>query len=273
MVRPFAADAVRPALARAHMLLFYPASLLRMLAAFLIALAVRPEISLPDRWTAKLQTSAPAYDELYHALVSALSLPFEIVAIVLAVLLGIAALIAFFLAIFRAPFMFFDLATRRRFGLREVWVENGWLAWQWFLFNLCAGLAIGAAEFVAHRFLPLDGQGTGPGHWMNPWGSGVLAGCFVLAQWIASDFLLPVLALEGGDVIDGIAQAWHRLIPFPREVAGYLALKALLSTLAALVGLMLWFVLGYLIFAPLGRWVSCWCCGPRRMGRSHTPWE
>jgi hypothetical protein len=174
--------------------------------------------------------------------------------------LGIAGVIALcaglLMLIFRAPFIRFDVLSGRRTDLREAWRESGGLAFQWFLFSLCAGVAGSALSGFLNLIVNERTLGSMPGAATLISGKDLL--CAVVAMygyWMAEDFLVPVLALQGGEILPAISLAWILLRRDLKGVFRYIAAKTMLVAVSAVALPVAWHLYAHAVMLPLERFL------------------
>lgn len=243
MSRTPAIDAIRPAWQRSLNLISALAPLRQGMVFFIILAVEHPDMELSpffDRWFR--QPEWDSYDREWSALV--FSPTVRLVSITVGAILGVTLLVFLLMFIFRAPFMRFDLIVGRRREVRELWKENGGLAFQWFLFGLC----VGSVQQAVSGLIPHTSNVL----WIHlkdfAWPSTV-----AIWYWITEDFLVPVLTLEGGTVVDAMKQVWGMLRPNLVGSLKYLAMKAVLVVFSSVpVVLLLAFEVKLLITPMLG---------------------
>lgn len=250
-------DAINPAWRRAFSVMSASHAPFHFVLLCCILAAERPGIDLPSAVTNRLGIpQLQGYVEQASSLVSLPVAPItRFVAICLEVIFGIALVILALMFFYRTPFMRFDIVSGRRNRLSELWRENGGLASQWLLFTVGVGLVVEACSWLFN----LVAQS---GHFVASNSQSILIGgkdflwaiASMLAFWLADDFVVPVLCIDGGTIVDAIKSALHMLF---RELPGtlsYLLVKTALVFVSVLSLVLASFPLFRGVLLPIAGW-------------------
>jgi len=187
------------------------------------------------------------------------------VGIAILVLLVFVAAIALLYVSSRMRFVLFDSVIAGECSIRRFWNGRGQPAWRYFVFQILFGFctAVGMAILIG---LPLLGA-FAAGWFRNPREHllplilcGVVLLCIFLTvvitlavvQVVIKDFVIPQMALEEVTVGEGWRRVWALMKAEKGGYAGYLGMKLVLATAAAVVLGIVTLIAVVIVLIPVG---------------------